>query len=62
MSRKNENPQKVVIKDMMSVFLEGALDGELDDSLGYNRYVCNFPRLSNTNFALQVSFNNFYFF
>ena len=29
---------KNIMRDMMSVLLEGALDGELDDSLGYNKY------------------------
>ena len=29
---------KNVMRDMMSVLLEGALDGELDESLGYSKY------------------------
>jgi len=29
---------KNIMRDMMSVLLEGALYGELDDSLGYNKY------------------------
>ncbi len=29
---------KNIMRDMMSVLLEGALDGELDESLGYSRY------------------------
>ncbi|WP_026329449.1 transposase [Propionispira raffinosivorans] len=29
---------KNIMRDMMSVLLEGAIDGELDDSFGYNKY------------------------
>ena len=63
MARKNENPQKAamremmrgylkendirikdgayvnaVMRDMMSVLLEGVLDEELDEGLGYSKY------------------------
>ena len=39
-----ENPVKdgsdvnAIMRDMMSIILEGALDGELDDELGYSKY------------------------
>ena len=29
-----------IMRDMMSVLLEGALDEELDEDLGYSKYVC----------------------
>lgn len=73
MTRKNENPQKAamremmseyiksnnlsvksgtdiksIMRDMMSVLLEGALDGELDESLGYSKYDYNSKNTSNS--------------
>ena len=39
-----ENPAKdrsdvnAIMRDMMSIILEGALDVELDDELGYSKY------------------------
>lgn len=38
MARKNESPQKAVMREMMSVLLEGVLDEELDEELGYSKY------------------------
>ena len=54
MARRNESPQKAamrkmmkeylksnvnaVMRDMMSVILEGALDEEMDEELGYSKY------------------------
>ena len=36
--RKSDSPQKAAMRDMMSVLLEGALDEELNEELGYSRY------------------------
>ncbi len=38
MARKNENPQKATMRDIMSVLFEGVLDEELDEKLGYSKY------------------------
>lgn len=38
MARRKENPQKAAMRDMMSVLLEGVLDEELDEELGYSKY------------------------
>ena len=38
MARKNESPQNVAMRDMMSVILEDVLDEELDEELGYSKY------------------------
>lgn len=38
MARKKDSPQKAAMRDMMSVLLEGVLDEELDEELGYSRY------------------------
>jgi transposase-like protein len=35
---RNGNDVNAVMREMMSVVLEGALDGELDDELGYSKY------------------------
>ena len=37
-SIRNEGDVNSIVKDMMSVILEGALDEELDEELGYSRY------------------------
>ena len=36
--RKSASPQKSAMRDMMSVLLEGALDEELNEELGYSKY------------------------
>ncbi len=36
--RKSDSPQKSAMRDMMSVLLEGALDEELNEELGYSKY------------------------
>lgn len=36
--RKDESPQKEAMRDMMSILLEGVLDEELDEELGYTKY------------------------
>jgi transposase-like protein len=36
--KRNESPERQALSEMMSVILEGALDGELDDELGYSKY------------------------
>lgn len=33
-----ENPVKTLMREMMSVILEGSLDGEMDDELGSSKY------------------------
>ena len=38
LSVKNGTDIKSIMRDMMSVLLEGALDGELDEALGYSKY------------------------
>lgn len=38
MARKKDSPQKAALRDMMSVILEGTLDEELDEELGYTKY------------------------
>ena len=42
MARRKDSPQKAalreIMRDMMSVILEGALDDELDKELGYSKY------------------------
>lgn len=35
---RNGNDVNAVVREMMSVILEGALDGELDEELGYSKY------------------------
>jgi transposase-like protein len=35
---RNGNDVNAMMREMMSVILEGALDGELDDELGYSKY------------------------
>ncbi|MDD6268170.1 MAG: IS256 family transposase, partial [Clostridium sp.] len=37
-SIKNGTDVNAVMRDMMSVLLEGALDEELDEELGYSKY------------------------
>ena len=36
--RKSDSPQKSAMRDIMSVLLEGALDEELNEELGYSKY------------------------
>lgn len=36
--KRNESPERQALREMMSVILEGTLDGELDDTLGYSKY------------------------
>ena len=36
--RKSDSPQKAAMREMMSVLLEGALDEELNEELGYSKY------------------------
>mgnify|MGYP001096099438 CR=1 FL=1 len=38
MARRKESPQKAAMREMMSVLLEGVLDQELDEELGYSKY------------------------
>lgn len=38
MVRRKDTSQKTAIRDMMSVILEGVLDGELNEELGYSKY------------------------
>ncbi len=38
MARKKDTPQKAALREMMSVILEGALDQEMDEELGYSKY------------------------
>ena len=35
--KRNESPERQALREMMSVILEGALDGELDEELGYSK-------------------------
>lgn len=36
--RKSDSPRKAAMREMMSVLLEGALDEELNEELGYSKY------------------------
>ena len=36
--RKSDSPQKSAMRNIMSVLLEGALDEELNEELGYSKY------------------------
>ena len=36
--RKSDSPQKAALREMMSVILEGTLDAEMDEELGYSKY------------------------
>ena len=36
--RKSDSPQKAAMREMMYVLLEGALDEELNEELGYSKY------------------------
>ena len=36
--RKSDSPQKAAMREMMSVLLEGALDEEHNEELGYSKY------------------------
>ena len=38
MARRKESPQKAAIREMMSILLEGVLNQELDEELGYSKY------------------------
>ena len=38
MARKKDTPQKAALREMMSIILEGALNLELDEELGYSKY------------------------
>ena len=42
---KNDNDVNSIMREIMSVILEGALDGEPDDELGYSKY--DYKKLDN---------------
>ena len=36
--RRDESPERLALREMMSVILEGSLDGEMEEELGYSKY------------------------
>ena len=54
-SIKNGTDVNVVMRDMMSVLLEGALDEELDEKFGYSEYDY---RNKNTDNSRNTSYGN----